>query len=91
MPVLKAIADFEVITDIQITADKNVLLISFATDAADFAIAISTTNEQGIRNTGAFTFYQPTLKSQAPYERVEEPYDFEEEARLWQPMLDNLQ
>ena len=91
MPVLKAIADFEVVTDIQITADKNVLLISFATDAADFAIAVPTTNERGIRNTGAFTFYQPTLKSQAPYEHVEEPYDFEEEARLWQPMLDNLQ
>jgi hypothetical protein len=90
MPVLKAIADFEISVDIQVSADKNALIIAFATDAADYLIAVPTTNERGVRNTGAFSFYQPTIKSPHPFES-DEPYDFEEEARLWQPMLDNLQ
>jgi hypothetical protein len=90
MPVLKAIADFEISADIQVSADKNALIIAFATDAADYLIAVPTTNERGIRNTGAFSFYQPTVKLPHPLES-DEPFDFEEEARLWQPMLDNPQ
>ena len=91
MPVLKAIADFEISDPIEVTADKNMLLFTFATDAADYVIAVPTTNERGVRNNGAFTFYQPTLKPPHPFEQVDEPFDFEEEARLWQPMLDNPQ
>jgi hypothetical protein len=91
MPVLKAIADFEISDPIEVTADKNALIIAFATDAADYLIAVPTTNERGVRNTGAFTFYQPTVKPQHPFDHEPEPYDFEEEARLWQPMLDNPQ
>ncbi len=90
MPVLKAIADFEISADIQVSADKNALIIAFATDAADYLIAVPTTNERGVRNTGAFSFYQPTVKLPHPLES-DEPFDFEEEARLWQPMLDNPQ
>jgi hypothetical protein len=91
MPVLKAIADFEISDPIGVTADKNVLLFTFATGAADYVIAVPTTNERGVRNTGAFSFYQPNIKSPHPFEQMDEPFDFEEEARLWQPMMDNPQ
>ena len=89
MPVLKALADFEISADIQIGADKNALLITFATDAADYAIAVPTTNERGIRNASAFSFYQPKSLSRHPFVVQDEQFDFEEEALLWQPMLDN--
>ena len=91
MPVLKAIADFEISAEIQIDADKNALLITFATDAADYAIAIPTTNEKGIRNTSAFSFYHPKSLTKNPFAVEDEPFDFEEEATLWKPMLDNPQ
>ena len=88
MPVLKAIADFDISTDIQLSATKHALFFSFETAAADYAIAVPTTNEQGIRNTGAFTSYQPTEAPPHPFDSDDEPFDYEQEALLWQPRLD---
>jgi hypothetical protein len=89
MPVLKAIADFDISTDIKMSATKHALFFNFETAAADYAIAVPTTNERGIRNTGAFTSYQPTEAPPHPFDSHDEPFDYEQEALLWQPRLDN--
>jgi len=91
MPVLKAIADFDISTHIQLSATKHALFFNFETAAADYAIAVPTTNERGIRNTGAFTSYQPSEAPPHPFDSDDEPFDYEQEALLWQPRLDNPQ
>jgi hypothetical protein len=89
MPILKAIADFEISTNIQLSANKHTLIFKFETAAADYVIAVPTTNERGIRNTDAFASYQPTEAITHPLENNDEPFDYEQEALLWQSMPDN--
>jgi hypothetical protein len=89
MPVLKAIADFEISTPIQLSATKHALFLMFDTDAAHYSVAIPTTNERGVRNTGAFTSYTPAQAAHHAFESDDEPFDYEQEALSWQPSLDN--
>jgi hypothetical protein len=89
MPVLKAIADFEISTPIQLSATKHALFLMFDTDAAHYSVAIPTTNERGVRNTGAFTSYTPAEVAHHTFESDDEPFDYEQEALSWQPSLDN--
>jgi hypothetical protein len=52
---------------------------------------VPTANDKGVRNTKGFTFYQPTAKSSANYDDANEPFDYEEEAKLWHTVQDHSQ
>jgi hypothetical protein len=80
MPVLKAMADFEINTDIELSASTQGLYLRFDTEAASYSVVIPSTNQQGIRNVGAFTQYSPSIATSQPAEDNDEPFDYEQEA-----------
>lgn len=79
MPVLSAVADFEIDGDIDVVASANALTIKFETTAAEFKIAVPTTNERGLRNKTGFTFYKPSARNNELFDADDEPFDFEAE------------
>ena len=79
MPVLSAVADFDIDGDIDVVASANALTIKFETTAAEFTIAVPTTNEKGLRNKSGFTFYKPPAKKDESFNSDDEPFDFEAE------------
>ena len=91
MPVLRSIADFEVQGAVEVLVDTAAVLFKFQTNCAVFTVAVPTANDKGVRNTKGFTFYQPTAKSSANYDDANEPFDYDEEAKLWQTVQDHSQ
>jgi len=76
MPVLAAIADFEIDELIEVLVDTNAAVFKFETSAAEFTIAVPTVKESGIRNTKNFTLYKPIAKDEVPFENIDEEFDY---------------
>jgi hypothetical protein len=77
MPVLRSIADYDVVGEVNLLLYASMLIIKFSTAAASYLISVPTTNKNGIRNVDGFNSYEPTV---AVTYATDEVFDYEQEA-----------
>jgi|GEM_PF-2531924 len=85
---LNGIADLPLTSDIQMAWSEDVLVLRYATDIADYTVAIPTT-VAGPRKDTAFAVYAPSILPQSSFEPTVEQFEAEdaEDALLLESVL----
>ena len=74
---LNGIADLPLTSDIQMAWSEDILVLRYATDIADYTVAIPTT-VAGRRKDTAFAVYAPAILPQSSFEPMVEQFEAEE-------------
>ena len=82
MPALQSVADFDIEGEVTLEANADLLRLQFGTGAASYVICVPTSDDNGVRNSSAFTSYAP--QGFTPFIAPPDPaeFDYEAEAAL---------
>lgn len=73
---LHSIGDLQLIGDVHVSASENVVVFQYSTAAADYTVAVPTSNINK-RNDDAFSIFVPMIQTSAVIDQVKDAHDIE--------------